>query len=68
VARVLLALGASLAYALYVVLAKATLARTPPLPLAAANFTVAALVLTPALAGAVLLFAALGLLVTRDAA
>ncbi len=47
VAGVLLALGASLAYALYVVLAKATLARTPPLPLA-----VAALVLTPALAGA----------------
>jgi drug/metabolite transporter, DME family len=52
VAGVLLALGASLAYALYVVLAKAALARTPPLPLAAANFAVAALVLTPALAGA----------------
>jgi DME family drug/metabolite transporter len=52
VAGVLLAFGASLAYALYVVLAKAALARTPPLPLAAANFTVAALVLTPALASA----------------
>jgi drug/metabolite transporter, DME family len=52
VAGVLLALGASLAYALYVVLAKATLARTAPLPLAAANFGVAALVLAPTLAGA----------------
>jgi drug/metabolite transporter, DME family len=51
-AGVLLALGASLAYALYVVLAKATLARTAPLPLAAANFTVAALALSPVLAGA----------------
>jgi DME family drug/metabolite transporter len=50
VAGVLLALGASLAYALYVVLAKAALARTPPLPLAAATFTVAALVLTSAVA------------------
>jgi drug/metabolite transporter, DME family len=50
-AGVLLALGASLAYALYVVLAKATLARTAPLPLAAVNFGVAALVLAPVLAG-----------------
>lgn len=48
---VLLALGASLAYALYVVLAKATLARTRPLPLATASFGVAALVLAPMLAG-----------------
>ena len=52
VAGVLLALGASFAYALYVVVAKATLARTPPLPLAAANFGVAALALAPVLAGA----------------
>jgi DME family drug/metabolite transporter len=50
VAGVALALGASLAYALYVVLAKATLARTAPLPLAAAAFGVAALVLAPVLA------------------
>jgi DME family drug/metabolite transporter len=50
VAGVLLALGASLAYALYVVLAKATLARTAPLPLAAASFGVGALVLAPVLA------------------
>jgi DME family drug/metabolite transporter len=49
VAGVALALGASLAYALYVVLAKATLARTAPLPLAAAAFGVAALVLAPVL-------------------
>jgi DME family drug/metabolite transporter len=52
VAGVLLALGAGLAYALYVVVAKATLARTAPLPLAAANFGVAALALAPVLAGA----------------
>jgi DME family drug/metabolite transporter len=45
-----LALGASLSYALYVVLAKATLARTAPLPLAAVNFGVAALALLPVLA------------------
>lgn len=45
-----LALAAGLAYALYVVLAKAALARAAPLPLAAATFTVAALVLLPALA------------------
>jgi DME family drug/metabolite transporter len=52
VAGVLLALCASLAYALYVVVAKATLARTAPLPLAAANFGIAALALAPVLAGA----------------
>ena len=51
VAGVLLALGASLAYALYVVLAKAALARTGPLPLAAVSFGVGALVLMPMLAG-----------------
>jgi drug/metabolite transporter, DME family len=50
VAGVLLALGASVSYALYVVLAKASLARTAPLPLAAANFGVAALMLSPLLA------------------
>ena len=47
---VVLALGAGFAYALYVVLAKAALARTPPLPLAALTFTVAAVLLAPALA------------------
>jgi drug/metabolite transporter, DME family len=47
----LLALGASLSYALYVVLAKATLARTAPLPLAAVAFGIAAVVLAPVLAG-----------------
>jgi DME family drug/metabolite transporter len=47
---VLLALGASAAYALYVVLAKASLVRTAPLPLAGATFAVAALVLAPLLA------------------
>jgi DME family drug/metabolite transporter len=50
VAGVLLALGASISYALYVVLAKATLARSAPLPLAAASFGVAALLLAPLLA------------------
>jgi drug/metabolite transporter, DME family len=49
-AGALLALGAGLSYALYVVLAKATLARTAPLPLAAASFGVGALVLAPMLA------------------
>jgi DME family drug/metabolite transporter len=49
VAGVLLALGASLAYALYVVLAKVTLARSAPLPLAAAVFGVASVVLLPVL-------------------
>lgn len=47
----LLALGASLSYALYVVLAKAALARTAPLPLAGVVFGVAAVVLAPVLAG-----------------
>src|SRR5882762_1884224 len=47
---VVLALGAGLAYALYVVLAKAALARTAPLPLAALTFAVAAVLLAPALA------------------
>jgi DME family drug/metabolite transporter len=50
VAGVALALGASLSYALYVVLAKASLARTAPLPLAAVNFGAAALLLAPLLA------------------
>jgi len=49
-AGVLLAAGASVSYALYVVLAKAALTRTAPLPLAAANFGVAALLLAPLLA------------------
>jgi DME family drug/metabolite transporter len=51
VAGALLALGASFSYALYVVVAKASLARTAPLPLAAANFSVAAVLLLPLLAG-----------------
>jgi DME family drug/metabolite transporter len=46
-----LALVAGLAYALYVVIAKATLARTAPLPQAVATFGVAALVLAPLLIG-----------------
>lgn len=46
----LLALGAGLAYALYVVVAKASLARSAPLPLAAATFAAAALFMTPTLA------------------
>jgi drug/metabolite transporter, DME family len=50
VAGVALALGASLVYALYVVLAKAVLVRTSPLSMAAVNFAVAALVLAPILA------------------
>lgn len=48
VGGVLLALGAGLAYALYVVIAKAALARTAPLPLAGGTFAVAAAVLAPA--------------------
>jgi drug/metabolite transporter, DME family len=52
IAGVGLALGASVSYALYVVVAKATLARTAPLPLAAAAFGVAAAVLAPVLLGA----------------
>lgn len=46
----LLALGAAGAYALYVVIAKAAVARTAPLPLAALTFTVAALFMVPVLA------------------
>jgi len=49
VAGALLALAAGLAYALYVVLAKATLARMAPLPLTALTFTAGAVLLTPAL-------------------
>jgi DME family drug/metabolite transporter len=52
VGGVLLALGASLAYALYVVLAKAALVRSAPLPLAATAFGTAAVVLAPVLLGA----------------
>jgi drug/metabolite transporter, DME family len=48
VAGALLALAAGLAYALYVVLAKATLARTAPLPLTALTFAAGAVLLTPA--------------------
>ena len=46
----LLALGAALSYAVYVVVAKAALARTEPLPLAALTFTAAAILLTLPLA------------------
>jgi drug/metabolite transporter, DME family len=49
VGGVLLALAAGLAYALYVLAAKASLGRSSPLPLAALTFTVAAVLLTPAL-------------------
>jgi DME family drug/metabolite transporter len=49
VAGVVLALTAGLAYALYVVLAKASLARTAPLPLAAVTFLVGAAWLAPVL-------------------
>lgn len=45
----LLALAAGLAYALYAVVTKAGLARTAPMPLAAATFAVAALALLPTL-------------------
>ncbi len=44
-----LALGAGLAYALYVLLTKAALARTAPLPLTAFTFGAGALLLAPAL-------------------
>jgi len=47
---VVLALGSGLAYALYVVLAKAVVARTAPLTLAALTFAVAAALTAPALA------------------
>jgi DME family drug/metabolite transporter len=46
---VALAFTAGLAYALYVVIAKASLERSSPLPLAAITFAVAAVLLTPAL-------------------
>lgn len=46
-----LALGAGLSYAIYAVVAKASLARIAPLPLAALSFTVAAVVLAPVLLG-----------------
>ena len=49
VGGVLLALVAGLAYALYVLAAKASLTQSAPLPLAALTFTVGAVVLTPAL-------------------
>lgn len=49
VAGTLLALVAGLAYALYVLTAKASLARSAPLPLAALTFTIGAVLLTPAL-------------------
>jgi DME family drug/metabolite transporter len=49
VVGVLLALTAGAAYASYVVIAKASLVRTPPLPLAATTFALAAIILSPAL-------------------
>src|SRR5207247_3530908 len=61
VAGALLALAAGLAYALFVVLAKAALARMAPLPLTALPFTAGALLLSPAL----LLCSALGLVLAR---
>jgi DME family drug/metabolite transporter len=48
VAGALLALTAGLAYALYVILTKATLARVAPVPLTALTFTAGAVLLTPA--------------------
>jgi DME family drug/metabolite transporter len=45
-----LALGAALSYAIYVIVAKAALARTPPVPLAALTFTAAAVCLTAPMA------------------
>jgi DME family drug/metabolite transporter len=47
---VLLAFVAGLAYALYVLAAKATLRRAAPLPTTAITFTIGAILLTPALA------------------
>lgn len=44
-----LALGAGLSYAIYAVVAKASLARLAPLPVAALTFTVAAVALAPVL-------------------
>ena len=49
-AGALAALGAGLSYAVYAVTAKGLLRRAAPLPLAALTFTLAALLLTPALA------------------
>jgi len=49
VSGVMLALGAGLAYALYVVIAKSAVARTPPLLLSAFTFAVAAVLMAPAL-------------------
>jgi drug/metabolite transporter, DME family len=49
-AGALAALGAGLSYAVYAVTAKGLLARVAPLPLAALTFTIAAVLLTPALA------------------
>jgi drug/metabolite transporter, DME family len=46
---VLLAFAAGLAYALYVLAAKATLRRSAPLPTTALTFTIGAVLLTPAL-------------------
>ncbi len=48
IAGALLALAAGFAYALYVLLAKATLARMAPLPLTALTFAAGAVLLTPA--------------------
>ena len=48
-AGVLLAFAAGLAYALYVLAAKATLRRSAPLPTTALTFAIGALLLTPAL-------------------
>jgi DME family drug/metabolite transporter len=48
-AGVLLAFVAGLAYALYVLVAKATLRRSAPLPATALTFTIGAVLLTPAL-------------------
>jgi DME family drug/metabolite transporter len=48
-AGALLALVAGLAYALYVLVAKVSLQRSAPLPIAALTFTIGALLLTPAL-------------------
>lgn len=50
VAGVVAAVGAGLSYAVYAVTAKGLLHRAAPLPLAAVTFTLAALLLTPALA------------------
>ena len=50
VGGVLLAMAAGLAYALYVLTAKAALRRSAPLPATALTFTIGAVLLTPALA------------------